>query len=71
MLPLRAHLSVATPALVLVVPVVAGVTIGGLGAGITSVAAGFVVYDLAFVSPYYTITVGTVHNWVRSACTPS
>ena len=36
MLPCRAHLSVATAALVLVVPVVAAVVVGGLGAGVTT-----------------------------------
>jgi two-component system, OmpR family, sensor histidine kinase KdpD len=64
MLPLRSHLSIATAALVLVVPVVAGVTVGGLRAGITSVAAGFLVYDFAFVPPYDTLTVGRPQNWV-------
>ena len=33
LLPLRAHLSIAVAALVFVLPVVAGVTIGGFGAG--------------------------------------
>ncbi len=64
MLPLRAHLSVATTALVLVVPVVAGVIVGGFPAGVTSVAAGFLVYDFAFIPPYYTLTVGRAQNWV-------
>src|SRR5262249_33247776 len=44
MLPLRANLSIATTALILVVPVVIGVVIGGFVAGVVSVAAGFVVY---------------------------
>jgi two-component system sensor histidine kinase KdpD len=43
MLPLRSHLSIATSALVLVVPVVIGVVCGGFGAGMVSVAAGFLV----------------------------
>ena len=64
MLPLRSHLSVATAALVLVVPVVAGVVVGGLGAGVASVAAGFLVYDFVFIPPYYTLTVGAAQNWV-------
>ena len=41
MLPLRSHLSIATAALVLVVPVVAGVVVGGLRAGVTSVGGRF------------------------------
>src|SRR5579875_3891907 len=39
MVPLRAHLSVATTALVLVVPVVIGVAAGGFTAGAISVLA--------------------------------
>src|ERR1700726_2236238 len=64
MVPLRAHLSIATAGLVLVVPVVAGVIVGGLRAGVTSVAAGFLVYDFAFIPPYYSLTVGSAQNWV-------
>ena len=64
MVPLRSHLSIATTALVLVVPVVAGVIVGGFEAGVVSVAAGFLVYDWAFIPPYYTLTVGAGQNWV-------
>lgn len=64
MLPARSHLSVATCALVLVVPVVCGVVVGGFVAGLVSVVAGFLVYDLVFIPPYYTLTVGSGQNWV-------
>ncbi len=64
MIPLRSHLSIATAGLVLVVPVVAGVVTGGLRAGVVTVAAGFLVYDFAFIPPYYTLTVGAGQNWV-------
>ncbi len=64
MIPLRTHLSIATAGLVLVVPVVAGVVTGGLSAGVVTVAAGFLVYDFAFIPPYYTLTVGAAQNWV-------
>src|ERR1700683_3779362 len=63
MLPLRSHLSVATTALVLVVPVVIGVVTGGFIAGAISVAAGFLVYDFFFVKPYLTLLVGAPENW--------
>ena len=43
MLPIRGSLSIATTALVLVVPVVIGVVIGGFAAGVISVTAGFLV----------------------------
>jgi two-component system, OmpR family, sensor histidine kinase KdpD len=64
MLPLRVHLSTATTALVLVVPVVVGVASGGFLAGVISVVAGFVVYDFFFIPPYRTLDVGATENWV-------
>jgi two-component system sensor histidine kinase KdpD len=64
MVPLRAHLSIATPGLVLVVPVVVGVIVGGYAGGITSVLAGFLVFDFAYIPPYNTLTVGAGQNWV-------
>lgn len=63
MLPLRSHLSIATTALVLVVPVVIGVVCGGFGAGTVSVVAGFLVYDFFFIPPYLTLWVGAPQNW--------
>jgi two-component system sensor histidine kinase KdpD len=64
MLPLRAHLSVSTTALVLVIPVVVGAVIGGFTSGAVSVGAGFLIYDYSFVPPYRTLNVGTAQNWV-------
>ncbi len=64
MFPVRSHLSVATTALVLVVPVVAGVVVGGLIGGLVAVAAGFLLYDVVFIPPYYTLSVGAAQNWV-------
>lgn len=64
MFALRTHLSVATVALVLVIPVVIGVVVGGPGGGATAVVAGFLVYDLVFIPPYYTLSVGSSENWV-------
>jgi two-component system sensor histidine kinase KdpD len=64
MAPLRTHLSIATPALVLVVPVVIGVVTGGFVAGAVAVGAGFLVYDLVFIPPYGTLDVGASDNWV-------
>lgn len=63
MLPLRPHLSIATTALVLVVPVVVGVVIGGFVAGAISVTAGFLIYDFFFIPPYLTLWVGAAQNW--------
>jgi two-component system sensor histidine kinase KdpD len=64
MLPLRSHLSIATTALILIVPVVVGVVFGGFTAGVFSVIAGFLVYDFFFIPPYLTLWVGAPQNWV-------
>ena len=63
MLPFRGHLAVATPGLVLVVPVVVGTIAGGLAAGLVSVIVGSVAYDLAFIPPYGTLAVSHAQYW--------
>ena len=63
MLPLRSYLSIATTALILVVPVVIGVVIGGVRAGVLSVTAGFLTYVFFFIPPYLTWRVGALQNW--------
>ncbi|MDA8061493.1 MAG: DUF4118 domain-containing protein, partial [Actinomycetota bacterium] len=63
LLALRRELSVATTALVLVVPVVVGVAVGGFAAGVVATAVGFLAYDFVFIPPYYTLTVGSAQNW--------
>ncbi len=63
MLPFRSHLSIATAGLVLVVPVVVGVIVGGIAGGILGVAAGFLVFDFAYIPPYNTLDVGAGQNW--------
>lgn len=64
MLPLRAHLSPATTALVLVVPVVVAVSVGGFVAGIFATALCFLSYDFLFLPPYYTLLVARGEDWV-------
>ncbi|HUY65794.1 MAG TPA: ATP-binding protein [Acidimicrobiales bacterium] len=64
MLAFRSHLSIASVALILVIPVVAGVATGGFRAGVASVLVGFLVYDFVFIPPYYRLTVGSGQNWV-------
>jgi two-component system, OmpR family, sensor histidine kinase KdpD len=66
MLPLRGSLSIATTALILIVPVVIGVVVGGFPAGVLSVVAGFLVYDFFFIPPYQTLWVGAPQNWVAA-----
>src|SRR5215467_1568516 len=63
LVPLRASLTVATSALILVVPVVIGVVVGGFPAGVISVIVGFLVYDVFFIPPYLTWHVGAPQNW--------
>ena len=63
MIPLQGHLSIATTALVLIVPVVIGVVLGGFVAGMLSVIAGFLVYDWYFIPPIHTLWVGAPQNW--------
>ena len=64
MVPLRPHVSVATEALVFVLPVVAGAIAGGFRAGVASVTAGFLVYDYGFIPPYNRLSVGHTQDWV-------
>jgi two-component system sensor histidine kinase KdpD len=64
MFPVRSHLSIATTALVLVIPVVVGVAVGGFVTGSVGVVCGFLVYDWVFIPPYYTLSVGASENWV-------
>src|SRR5579875_853723 len=63
MVPVRAHITVATAALVLVVPVVAGVAVGGIVSGVVAVGAGFIAFDVLFIPPFGTLDVGAAENW--------
>jgi two-component system sensor histidine kinase KdpD len=64
MLALRSHLSIATVGLVLVVPVVVGVVIGGAVPGAVAIVAGVLVYDVLFIPPYGTLSIGRPEDWV-------
>jgi two-component system sensor histidine kinase KdpD len=64
MFAFRAHLSDATVALVLVVPVVIGVVLSGVWAGVVAALAGLLLYDLVFIRPYYTLRIASAHNAV-------
>lgn len=64
LVPLRAHLSAATIALVLVVPVVAGVSVGGFAAGAVAIVTCFFVYDFVFLPPYYTLYIARNQDWI-------
>lgn len=64
MFSVRSHISVATAALVLVIPVILGVVVGGFGVGLVGIVAGFLIYDFVFIPPYYTLNVGQTQNWI-------
>lgn len=64
MLLIRSHISVATTALVLVIPVIWGVVIGGFLVGLIGMTLGFLLYDFIFIPPYYTLSVGESQNWI-------
>jgi two-component system, OmpR family, sensor histidine kinase KdpD len=64
LIPFRSSLGEAMTALVLVLPVIVGVVVGGLWAGVVSVFAGFFVYVYFFVPPYLTTSIGSMQNWV-------
>jgi two-component system sensor histidine kinase KdpD len=67
MLPVRAHLSIAIPALVFVLPAVVGVVVGGFLAGVVGAIGGFLAYDWFFLPPYDTLTVRSPQNWTALA----
>ncbi len=64
MIPVRAHLAIGTPVLVLVLPVVAAAVAAGFWAGALGALAGFCAVDLAFIPPYGTLTVSSPRNWL-------
>jgi two-component system sensor histidine kinase KdpD len=64
MFAFRSALADGVVALVLVVPVVVAVVIGGSRAGVVAVVAGFLLYDFVFIRPYYTFRVGSARNWL-------
>ncbi|HEV7535220.1 MAG TPA: ATP-binding protein [Acidimicrobiia bacterium] len=64
LLPFRSDLTVATAALVLVVPVVLGVAVGGFPAVPFGVVAGFLAFDFVFIPPYNTFYVTEWEDWV-------
>jgi two-component system sensor histidine kinase KdpD len=64
LLPFRAHLSTAIPALAFVLPATVGVVIGGFWVGVVGAAAGFLAYDFYFLPPYDTLTVRSSQNWI-------
>ncbi|MGC1184528.1 MAG: ATP-binding protein [Candidatus Dormiibacterota bacterium] len=67
MLPVRAQLGSSTSGLVLIIPVVVGVAVGGWIAGVVAIAAGFLCYDFLFIRPYTTLVVASDRDIVTLA----
>lgn len=63
----RAHLALATPALVLVVPVVLAAGLGGVRAALATAAAAAAAFNLAFIPPYWTFKVQAADDWIALA----
>ncbi|NNN10240.1 MAG: DUF4118 domain-containing protein [Acidimicrobiaceae bacterium] len=61
---LRSHLDIATPAFILLIPVVIGVVVGGFWVGVVGALLGFLAFDYLFIPPYYTLSVGALQNLV-------
>lgn len=64
LVPVRSGLSIATVGLIMVIPVVSAVVLGGYLAGVVAVVLGFLAWDFVFIRPYYTLTVGSGQDWV-------
>jgi two-component system, OmpR family, sensor histidine kinase KdpD len=67
LVPLRPHVDVATDAVLLVVPVLVGVAVGGLLPGVLGAVGGFFAYDWFFVPPFDTLRVGHTQDWAALA----
>lgn len=67
LVPARAHLTLATPALVLVVPVVVAAGIGGVRAALAVAGAAATAFNLAFLPPYWTFKVKAADDWTALA----
>jgi two-component system sensor histidine kinase KdpD len=67
LLPFRGHVDRETVGLVLVIPVFVAVAAGGYLAGVVAVAATFVIYDVLFIPPYGSLTIGPGQNLVPLA----
>jgi two-component system sensor histidine kinase KdpD len=64
MLPVREDVTRATPALVLVLAVVAAGVVGGSLAAITTAVVAAAIYNLAFIPPFWTFKVNVAEDWV-------
>jgi two-component system sensor histidine kinase KdpD len=62
--PIRADVSLASPALLLVVAVVAGGLVGGARAAVPTALFAAIVFNFAFIPPVWTFKVNAAEDWV-------
>jgi K+-sensing histidine kinase KdpD len=67
LVPFRADITRATPALVLVIAVVAAGLVGGRVASVITAAVAALAFNLAFIPPYWTLTIAVVDDVVAFA----
>jgi len=67
LVPFRSEITRATPALVLVIAVVVAALVGGRAASVVTAAAGALAFNLAFIRPYWTLTIALVDDIVAFA----
>ena len=67
LVPLRADITLATPALVLVIAVVVAALVGGRAAAVVTSAAAALAFNFAFITPYWTLTISVVDDLVAFA----
>jgi two-component system sensor histidine kinase KdpD len=67
LVPLRTHASRATPALVLVIPIVVAGLAGGRRAAAVAAVSAAAAFNLAFIPPYWTLKIASVDDIVALA----
>ena len=64
LVPVRAHITLATPALVLVLVVVAAAWVGGTRVAVAIAVVAALSFNVAFIRPYWTFKVAAWDNWI-------
>jgi K+-sensing histidine kinase KdpD len=64
LIPVRDDLTVATPALVLVIPIVIAGLVGGRWPALITAVVGTVALNLAFITPYWTLKIDAIDDVV-------
>ena len=67
LVPFRADITRATPALILVIAVVVAGLVGGRRASVITAAVAALAFNLAFIPPYWTLTISIVDDVVAFA----